>query len=131
PPRTPPHEFRRRHPVADCVSEAPAVAWSTQITVHSRSAMSATAALTATGTRAYTSAAWFVAQSTIATVTTLGSFGGGSSRQSPMSRSTQLLVRGLCGGVGAATEVDVRTFGAAVAPVDVVSPVALRAAGRQ
>src|SRR5262249_28172647 len=94
-------------PSTDC-----SVYWEKPIS-HSRLATSAMAAFTPTAARKYTSARCAVAQSTTATVTTLGSVGGRSTRQSPTSRATHFSVRGPCVS-GAAIAVVVLTAVAAV-----------------
>src|ERR1700712_705092 len=72
--------------------------------LHLRSATSATAVLTASGARKYTSTRWGVEQSTTFTPTTFGSStGGGSARQSPTSRSNQFTVRAAGVGDGGGT----------------------------
>src|SRR5690242_833794 len=78
--------------------------------------MSATAALTSTLVRRYTSAACGIAQSTTDTMTTPGSTGGGSARQSPTCRSIHFLTCGPC----AATDVAVVSATALVAKALVV-----------
>jgi hypothetical protein len=89
-------------------------AYWTNPVAHARFATSLRAPSTPTGARAYTSAACGDPQSTTVTVTTLGSVGGGSARQSPGCSSTHLTVRVLdvacgvtAGGLdGAAVAVD-------------------------
>ena len=78
---------------------APVYCW--KPVAHWLVATSARAAFTGIGARRYASARCGWAQSTTLTITTAGSAGGGSARQSPAFRSTHFTVAGLlrrCGG---------------------------------